>query len=70
MQQTPHVCPHCRQPLWLHRDMWGLYYLCDDCGWTAEDDDIVVSGSASARNIATLVANDNRPPGNDRPRAP
>ena len=22
--------------------MWGPYYLCRDCGWTAEDDDQLV----------------------------
>jgi hypothetical protein len=22
--------------------MWGFYYLCADCGWTAEDDDSVI----------------------------
>ncbi len=41
MQRTPHACPHCRQPIWLHSDMWGPYYLCEDCGWTAEDDEQV-----------------------------
>ncbi len=38
MQRTPHRCPHCQQPLWIASDMWGPYYLCEDCGWTAEDD--------------------------------
>jgi len=22
----------------VSHDMWGPYYLCDDCGWTTEDD--------------------------------
>jgi hypothetical protein len=24
--------------LYIHLDMWGPFYLCDACGWTAEDD--------------------------------
>lgn len=39
MQATPHRCPGCNQPIWISNDMWGPYYLCQDCGWTAEDDD-------------------------------
>jgi len=41
MQRTPHRCPHCQRQLLITSDMWGLYYLCEDCGWTAEDDDDV-----------------------------
>lgn len=39
MQRTPHRCPQCPQPVWIHADMWGSYYVCDDCGWTGEDDE-------------------------------
>ena len=39
MQRTLHRCPCCSDPLWIHSDMWGPYYVCDGCGWTAEDDD-------------------------------
>ena len=39
MQRTSHRCPHCEQVLVIHCDMWGPYYLCEGCGWTAEDDD-------------------------------
>ncbi len=42
MQRTPHRCPHCEQPLLISNDMWGPYYLCEDCGWTAEDDSELV----------------------------
>lgn len=45
MQATPHRCPGCNQPLWISNDMWGPYYLCHDCGWTAEDDDDVLAES-------------------------
>lgn len=48
MQRTSHRCPHCRQPLRIASDMWGLYYLCEDCGWTAEDDDDVARPEQSA----------------------
>ena len=39
MQRTSHRCPKCDQLLCIHGDMWGRYYLCEDCGWTAEDDE-------------------------------
>ncbi len=39
MQRTPHHCPCCSQPLGMSWDMWGQYYLCHGCGFTAEDDD-------------------------------
>jgi hypothetical protein len=45
MQPTPHSCPHCRERLWIGHDMWGPYYVCDDCGWTAEDDEVLVDES-------------------------
>lgn len=39
MQRTPHRCPSCSQPLGISWDMWGQFYVCQDCGFTAEDDD-------------------------------
>lgn len=41
MKRTSSRCPGCRSVLVLCCDMWGLYYLCEDCGWTAEDDDLL-----------------------------
>ena len=41
MQRLPHRCPRCDQPLGISWDMWGKYYLCGGCGFTAEDDDEV-----------------------------
>ena len=32
-------CPRCRQTLTVSRDMWGEFYICEDCGF-AEDDDL------------------------------
>jgi len=39
MQRAFHRCPRCAEPLGISRDMWGQYYLCASCGFTAEDDD-------------------------------
>ena len=39
MQRTPDRCPCCSQPLGISWDMWGQYYVCQGCGFTAEDDD-------------------------------
>ncbi len=39
MQRLSHRCPRCDQPLGISCDMWGKYYLCGGCGFTAEDDD-------------------------------
>ena len=41
MQRLTHRCPRCDQPLGISWDMWGKYYLCGGCGFTAEDDDEV-----------------------------
>jgi hypothetical protein len=50
VQRTSHRCPHCYQPLRRHSDMWGPYYLCEDCGWTAEDDEhLSLAGIARSR---------------------
>jgi hypothetical protein len=39
MQRFSNCCPRCDQPLGISCDMWGKYYLCGACGFTAEDDD-------------------------------
>ena len=39
MQRLSYCCPRCDQPLGISWDMWGKYYLCAGCGFTAEDDD-------------------------------
>ncbi len=39
MQLLAYCCPRCDQPLGISWDMWGKYYLCAGCGFTAEDDD-------------------------------
>ena len=38
MQRIRHRCPRCDQHLGISWDMWGKYYLCSGCGFTAEDD--------------------------------
>ena len=47
MQPTPQRCPCCNQPLGISWDMWGEYYMCEDCGFTAEDDDELKPQTAS-----------------------
>ena len=47
MQQTPHRCPCCSQPLGISWDMWGQFYVCRDCGFTAEDDEELKPPGAS-----------------------
>ncbi len=39
MQLTLLSCPSCRSPLGISCDMWGDFYVCEECGFTAEDDD-------------------------------
>lgn len=39
MQHANGGCPRCDQPLGISWDMWGKYYVCGGCGFTAEDDD-------------------------------
>lgn len=46
MQRLFHRCPCCDQPLGISWDMWGKYYLCGGCGFTAEDDDDLRSKGA------------------------
>ena len=51
VQRTPHHCPHCDEALVIHSDMWGPYYLCEGCGWTAEDDDDVAKPAATRAKV-------------------
>jgi len=46
MQRLTYRCPRCDQPLGISCDMWGKYYLCGECGFTAEDDDEITGTHA------------------------
>jgi len=35
--------------------MWGPYYLCADCGWTAEDDEHLKLNTDSAQRVSKHV---------------
>ncbi len=48
MQRTLHRCPRCSQPLGMSWDMWGQYYVCQGCGFTAEDDEELKPQAAQA----------------------
>ena len=48
MRRLSHRCPRCDQPLGISCDMWGKYYLCSGCGFTAEDDDELHTKSVKA----------------------
>jgi hypothetical protein len=32
------LCPHCNCILSVGCDMWGLYWFCEGCGFSTEDD--------------------------------
>jgi transposase-like protein len=57
MQRVESHCPCCGRDLVISWDMWGSYYLCDDCGFTAEDDEELTveraAPSAPAPQLAT-----------------
>jgi len=61
MQRTPHRCPKCAEPVLLHADMWGPYYVCDDCGWTCEDDASLVPAAARSSAVTAMTARDAEP---------
>ncbi len=46
MQRLSALCPCCDRSLGISWDMWGKYYLCGGCGFTAEDDDDLRSDSS------------------------
>ncbi len=39
MELTQQPCPHCSCPLVISWDMWGPFYVCPECGFSAEDED-------------------------------
>ncbi len=48
MQPSPRACPGCNGQLFISSDMWGHFYACEGCGFTAEDDDdIALPGRSS-----------------------
>jgi len=63
MQRTPQRCPCCSQPLGISWDMWGQYYVCQGCGFTAEDDDALRPAGKCQEVPPFMVA-----PGADRER--
>lgn len=44
-------CPDCSEPLEVSRDMWGEFFLCQDCGF-AEDDDLAPEAKMTAALLA------------------
>ncbi|HZP25464.1 MAG TPA: hypothetical protein VFB90_00265 [Dehalococcoidia bacterium] len=54
MQQRspPQSCPSCQGILSISSDMWGHYYFCEDCGFTAEDDDEIAITRAQGPQLA------------------
>lgn len=56
MDPTAHRCPDCGRPICISCDMWGPYYLCEECGWTAEDDELLQSLSPSSPLLDSLTA--------------
>jgi len=42
LRHSSNLCPNCRRALFVSCDMWGEFFVCDGCGFTAEDDDELV----------------------------
>ncbi len=40
-------CPRCNDPLDVSRDMWGEFYVCEECGFAAEDDSLVAEADSA-----------------------
>ncbi len=55
MQRTVQKCPYCDRELFIYWDMWGDYYLCRECGFTAEDDDDLHFGAVSQSQALALM---------------
>jgi ribosomal protein L37AE/L43A len=68
MQRTPHRCPQCAQAVWIHADMWGRYYVCDECGWTGEDDAALATVARRADTAISAIVGAERD-FNRKPRA-
>ena len=49
MELTQQPCPHCSCPLVISWDMWGPFYVCPECGFSAEDDDELSQDFSGAR---------------------
>jgi len=49
MERTQEPCPHCSCPLVISWDMWGPFYVCPECGFSAEDDDELSQDFSGAR---------------------
>ena len=49
MERTQQPCPHCSCLLVISRDMWGPFYVCPECGFSAEDDDELSQDFSGAR---------------------
>lgn len=43
-------CPRCNDPLDVSQDMWGEFYVCQECGFATEDDAL-----GPETNTATLT---------------
>lgn len=58
IRTTAQLCPHCKGSLLISCDMWGEFYACEACGFTAEDDDeIKVSGNGYSSQLLEEVKN-------------
>lgn len=40
-------CPRCGDPLDVSRDMWGEFYVCQECGFATEDDGLVLQADTT-----------------------
>lgn len=61
MQQRspPRSCPSCKGDLSVSSDMWGHFYSCENCGFTAEDDDEIKIPHNVGTQLIAEVSNAN-----------
>lgn len=59
MQQRspPQACPSCKGGLSVSSDMWGHFYSCEECGFTAEDDDEIAAPHNAGAQLMAEVSN-------------